>query len=736
MATTSVSSTTSTASAATTASTATSTAASIAAANKAAAQKIITSLSAGSGVDTASLAQNLVNAERVPQENAINAKISKNDARVSGYSAVAFVLSDLNTAFTALKDQTSFNSVTPNNSQPNAFSVTATSTAAVASHDVQVMQLAKAQRRVSDGFAAANTPLNGGNAMRLSFGIGSTDTWTPTLSTVQGHGVTTETSQIKFAALQSGQSVTVAGLTYTASQSLTAQQVAAAFAGLSESALTPADTTQGTFSGALMGFNASATNNDTITFSSTTPGVVNDIVTGTSAGAVAPTVTISQGLPAETESSAITFKDMAVGQSVTVAGLTYTATQATTAAEVAGLFSGLSPSATAPTSPAKGTFSGALTGFSSGVSSGGTLNFTSTTAASDVTDIAVSAAKVSVSVPAGRDTPQDIADAINAAKIGITATVVNTGDGSASPYQLVFTGALGSAGAFAVSTSYTLANGAVSNSPTAGNAGLNFSGVQAGDQSATDARVKVDGITYTRSTNSLTDVLTGATLDLKDVTVGSASLSMVRDTTAIKDKFNTLVTSYNDAMSMLGVVTDPKSTVTTYGATLVGDSLVRSIRNQVRSMLQGASTTPGTNVNSMWQLGIKIDQTGVMSLDSTKLDDALTNNFADVVKTMTGNTNGLSAYSSQPAGFAGEAVRKLTKLVSSTGPIVSNSDNAQAQTAKYKDQLAKLDTRMTALLDRYTKQFAAMDSLVGSVNSQKTSLKSTFDGMMSAYTNK
>lgn len=731
MATTAVSSSTSSAT-----SSAASTAASIAAANKAAAKKIMTSLSAGSGVDTASLAQNLVDAEKTPQVNAINAKISKNDARVSGYSAVAFVLSDLNTAFTALKDQNSFNSVTPNNSQPSAFSVTATSTAAVANHDVQVLQIAKAQRRVSDGFASARTPINGGGAMRLSFGIGGTDTWTPTRSTVQGHGVTTETAQVKLTGLLSGQSLTVAGLTYTASQDLTPQEVAAAFSGLSESALTPASTAQGTFSGALMGFNASTTSDDTITFTSTTAGSVNDIAVTPSVGVTAPIVTITQGQVAETEASAITFKDMAVGQSVTVAGLTYTATQATTASEVATFFAGLSAGAATPANPAKGTFSGVLTGFNSGVSSGGTLNFTSTTAGTNVTDIAISGAKISVSLPAGRDTPQDIADFINAGNLGISAAIVNTGDGSASPYQLVLTGASGSAGAFTLSTSYAAADGSYSSTPAAGSSGLNFSGTQAGDQSATDARVKIDGISYTRTTNSLTDVMPGVTLDLKDVTIGTASLAMVRDTTAIKDKFNALVSSYNDAMSMLGVVTDPKSTVATYGATLVGDSTVRSIRTQVRAMVQGASTTPGTNVSSMWQLGIKVDQTGVMSLDTTKLDAALTNNFADVVKTMTGNTNGLSAYSSQPAGFAGEAVRKLTKLVSATGPIVSNSDNATTQNTKYQDQLTKLDARMTALLARYTKQFAAMDSIVGNVNSQKTSLKATFDGMMAAYTNK
>jgi len=40
------------------------------------------------------------------------------------------------------------------------------------------------------------------------------------------------------------------------------------------------------------------------------------------------------------------------------------------------------------------------------------------------------------------------------------------------------------------------------------------------------------------------------------------------------------------------------------------------------------------------------------------------------------------------------------------------------------------------LLARYTKQFASMDSLVGQINSQKTSLKSSFEGMMAMYTNK
>ncbi len=614
---------------ATTSVTTSSSAADIAAANKAAAQKLITSLNAGSGVDVASLAKNLVDAEKVPQQNAINAKITKNESRISGYSAVSFVLSELNTAFTALKDQSNFNSIAGSSSQPGAFSATASTTASTGNHEVEVLQIAKAQRSVSAGFSAPTAALNAGLPMRLSFRMGATDTTTPLVTTQQGSGGVTETSTL-------------------------------------------------------------------------------------------------------------TFKDLAVGQSVRVGGLTYTATQASSAAEVAAAFAGLSASANTPAQPAKGTFSGALSGFNANANAAGSsLTFTSTTALSDVTDLEVSSATVSITLAVGKDTPQDIADAINAAKIGVTANIVNTGDGSAAPYQMVLNGNKGAEGAFTWVTEYTAANSSISTSPSVGANGLVFSPGHVANQTATDARIKVDGITFTRNSNTFSDVLKGVTFDVKGVTTGgAATLALSRDATVLKEKFQSLVQTYNDAMSMLNVVSDPKSTVETYGATLVGDSTVRSIKGQLRGLIQGVSDTPGSNISAMWQLGVSVDQNGVMSLDESKFDTALTNHFDDVVKTMTGNTNGLSAYSSQPAGFAGAAFRKISKLLSPTGPIYNNSQNAETQNAKYQEQLTKLDVRMSNLLSRYTKQFSAMESLVGSVNSQKTSLKSTFEGMMAAYTNK
>ena len=81
-------------------------------------------------------------------------------------------------------------------------------------------------------------------------------------------------------------------------------------------------------------------------------------------------------------------------------------------------------------------------------------------------------------------------------------------------------------------------------------------------------------------------------------------------------------------------------------------------------------------------------------------------------------------------------MRKLTKMLGPDGVLVAQSQSAEKQNSKYQLDLEKLGVRMDTLLKRYQKQFASMDSLVGNVNSQKTSLKSTFEGMMASLTGK
>jgi len=134
-------------------------------------------------------------------------------------------------------------------------------------------------------------------------------------------------------------------------------------------------------------------------------------------------------------------------------------------------------------------------------------------------------------------------------------------------------------------------------------------------------------------------------------------------------------------------------------------------------------------------MGVSLDAHGVMTVDAAKLSDAVTNNFSDVVQLMTGNQNQLSEFDkTTKAGIAGEANRTLTTLLSATGTLATESANATTRIQKYQDDLTALGDRMTRLLDRYTKQFAAMDSIVGQTKSTQTGLTSSFAGLMAMYT--
>jgi flagellar hook-associated protein 2 len=590
----------------------------------------ITALGAGSGVDVKSLAQSLVDAEKSPRKTLIDNKIKKSEGGVSGYAALKYVLSDLKTAFTNLKDQSSFNTLVPRVSQASAISVTTTATASAGSHTVTVTKLAKPQRNISDGagFASPLSQLNTGAAFSLVLKKGIDPTPTKVFSLgaadVNGAGGTKSTSTLTLKAMNKGDTVTINGMTMTANKALSASEVGQMFENFNTSA--------GSIS-------ASSQNNTTLA----------------------------------------NF----------------------------------------------GTFSGTFAaGYSSGANSSGVLTLTST--ANNAAELAAPVATQftnTIAIAASATTPAGIAAAINTANLGISAQLVSTGNAE-TPYKIMINGTSGATNEFSL-TSLTTGGAAVS--------GVNFTSKL---QSAENAELNVNGMAITSSTNRITDAIAGTTLELFSTTTGAANLDFSRDTSSVKTKIQALVTAFNDANSMLTVVSDPKSTVAEYGASLVGNNIVSTIRSQMRSMITTDSTSPSGGLAAFRDLGLSINRSGTLELNAAKLDSAMLTKFDNVVTLLTSNQEKLSATSALPAGAAGEAVKKLTSLLDATGAITSQSTNLTKKITDYQKELTALDTKMTALLTRYNKQFASMETIVGQSKSLQTSLKSTFEGMMAAYTNK
>lgn len=770
---------------------------SVAASNRANAQKIMTSLSAGSGVDTASLAQNLVDAERVPRENAINAKISKNESKITGLSAIMFMMSELKTKMSALKDKSSFSSLTVNNSQPGAFSATTSTAAAVGGHDVKIDAIAKGKRIISPDAKAFVSPTaalsapfsltlrsdNPGIVVGTSLGpAAGAVTGSASGATLQGVEVgSTGTPFTGLTLTAGGQDIALnmpVGTTISTLddlKSVVEAQLASAGASdiqvtvsgnsltFSSASRTVTQAALSTVSTGAVSFGSTPSLADFKSFKITVDGVAHDIVPAPAAATLKSLAeNIQSQLQQLDERDDLRVREVGGSLQVfsasgrTLSGLSLSSQMSIDMAP-AGANSG-TPVDSVAGNPARldGVSFGTLASVNDFKGFAITINGTPQTlipapATATLTDLASNlqsqiraldgSSDITVSVVNGSllfasatqrpltspillknsyaQTPEGVVAAINAKNAGVKAELVNTGN-ALKPYKILVTGSTG------VTQDFTL---------TSATTDIDFSAIT-GYEHATDAVFSVNGISMTRNSNTVTDAIAGVTLNLRGTTTGSAVLDMARDTTSLKTKMADLVTAYNDASDLLNQVADPKSTLDTYGATLVGDSTVRMVRQQLRSLFQGSSSTPGSSVNAMWQLGFSLNEKGVMSLDSAKLDSALQSNFSDVVKSLTGNHENLSAYSNAPAGLMGDAVRKLTTLLDKSGPLIGQSESASTQNTKYQKELTDLQTRMDALLARYTKQFAAMDSLVGRVNTQKASLKSTFDGMMAAYTNK
>jgi flagellar hook-associated protein 2 len=618
---------------------------------------------------------------------------------------------------------------------------------------VNITNLARAQRSISgsdtSGFASPTAQLNSGNAFSLIlskgngptptnvFSQGTADVITPAVT------ATKSTATINFSSMTTGDTVSVNGLTFTANKNLTATEVGDLFAQLNTtntadlSTLNGTITASGSFSGSFAaGFEPQTNSNHVLRLQSTANSVADNISVSSTGTATAPTKTFSQGAvatnsittPGTKSTATLTFLPMAKGESVTVNGLTFTANTALAAKDVGEAFDQLTAANTTDLTSLNaslasfGSFSGTFgAGYESLLNNNGVLVLRST--ANGTTNIAAPTSFNTIEIGAAATTPAGMVAAINSSTLGISAQLINTGN-AAAPYRIVITGSTGA------SNSFTLTSKKADSTEVAN---VSFGTPL---QTADNARLTVDGVAISSSTNKVTDAIAGTTLELFTTTSGAANLDFTRDTTAVKTNLKALVTAYNDANAMLGVVSDPKSTVETYGATLVGNSIVNSVRTQMRNMVTTSSNTPSGNMAALRDIGISLNRTGELEIDQVKMDAALQNNYDQVVTMLTANKENQSALSTLNGGVSNEAVKKLTSLLDASSPLTTQSTNLTTKISKYKTELDKLETRMTELLARYKTQFAAMESMVGQTKTMQTSLKSTFEGMMASYTNK
>ena len=145
-------------------------------------QQILSSLGAGSGVNVSQLAQSLVNATELPQKNIINTRITSDQSKISGFSAVSYVVQEVQTAMSNLQNQSSFNNLTVSNSGTGTFTISTTAATPPGNHNITINSLASPQSVLSNGFSSRLQTLNGGNGFNIQ--ITSASSTVPTVVNV------------------------------------------------------------------------------------------------------------------------------------------------------------------------------------------------------------------------------------------------------------------------------------------------------------------------------------------------------------------------------------------------------------------------------------------------------------------------------------------------------------------------------------------------------------------------
>jgi flagellar hook-associated protein 2 len=303
--------------------------------------------------------------------------------------------------------------------------------------------------------------------------------------------------------------------------------------------------------------------------------------------------------------------------------------------------------------------------FNFGTISGGTLTNGTYTGASFAPNGSVSK---SVTIDSSNNTLSGIRDAINAANIGVTASIIN--DGSASPYRLVLTSnTTGVANSMKISVSGdSTLSGLLAEDPASTQ---NLSQTSA----ALNANFTVNGIAISKASNAVGDVLPGVTLNLAGTSASAVTLNVGPNTSSVSTAINSFVTAFNTAAKAIQSQTSYDPTTKTAG-TLQGDISLSIIQSQMAAML---TTNVGSNLaglTNLTQIGIGFQKDGTLALDSTKLNAALNSNYQGVANLFVaaGNaTDSLVNYTSASSSTkAGTYALNITQL-STQGTAVGNT---------------------------------------------------------------
>ena len=302
-----------------------------------------------------------------------------------------------------------------------------------------------------------------------------------------------------------------------------------------------------------------------------------------------------------------------------------------------------------------------------------------------------------ITLPAADYTLQGLSNAINTAKAGVSATIINDGteshlvitahqSGKDNTVKITATGGL-SAFEYDAET------------PPAPGTGMEQK------QAALDAQFTIDGIPVSSASNKAADAIQGLTLNLSKTNVGEAvTLTVENDKTAVKGAIKTFVDAYNKLNSTVRSMTSYNATAQS-GAVLNGDTGASSIITGLRKELT-ASVSGAGSLSSLSSIGIAFQRDGSLAIDDAKLQKAMDSSFDDVAALFSGTD-----------GYTARLTAATTSMLGTGGVIASRTEGLNSSIRSLTDRQADMEVLLAQTEKRYRAQFTALDSMMNSMQS-------------------
>ncbi|PIW59804.1 flagellar filament capping protein FliD [Shewanella sp. CG12_big_fil_rev_8_21_14_0_65_47_15] len=230
-------------------------------------------------------------------------------------------------------------------------------------------------------------------------------------------------------------------------------------------------------------------------------------------------------------------------------------------------------------------------------------------------------------------------------------------------------------------------------------------------QVAKNAIIYIDDQKVTSQSNEIKGAITGVTLNLTDADVSkTTTLKIEQDNDAVKENVKAFVDAFNSLNAAIDKMSSYDKDKKTASA-LQGDSMIRSIESQLRNMISERVSTDTGDI-ALYDIGIKTDKYGKLSIDDTKLDKMIAEDMSSIE----------ALFATKDTGLANRLDNLANNYVKSDGLIASRQNAYTSQQTRLNEQREAFSLKMGQLTARLTKQFNAMDLVVGSLNQQSSGL--------------